>query len=172
METTMVKYFSVPMLGTLLTGMLVSCAPKPPEISVATPDAIRAEIEASTAPLVLVHVWATWCDPCRAEFPDLMEVYRHFEKHGLELILISADDPSEIELVEKFLLEHNCPVGSLVSTELSQKFIETLSPNWAGSLPSSFFYSGGKLLHEWEGKRSYEDYVEQIETLLNNPKES
>lgn len=168
----MIKYSLVPILGVLLATALVSCAPKPPKISIATPEAIKAKIEMSTAPLVLVHVWATWCDPCRAEFPELMEVYTHFEKQGLELILVSADDPIEIEAVEKFLKEHNCPVDSLVSTELNQKFIETLSPNWAGSLPSSFFYADGKLLHEWEGKRTYENYAEQIEILLNNPKES
>ena len=166
----MIKYSPV-LLCVAFLAALVSCAPRQPVVSIATPGAIKDAIEASNAPLVLVHVWATWCDPCRDEFPELMAVYSHFEKQGLELILISADDPAEIKSIEKFMQEQNCPVGSLVSTELSQKFIETLSPSWGGSLPSSFFYAKGRLLHEWEGKRVYEVYAEQIESLLNNPKE-
>lgn len=157
------------MLGILLVAAMVACAPDPPDVTVATPDEIKARIETSTAPLVLVHVWATWCVPCVAEFPELMKVYAQFENQGLELILVSGDDPEELEAVEKFLVKQNCPVGSLVSTDLSQTFIETLSPNWTGSLPSSFFYADGKLLHEWEGKRPYEDYAEQLETLLADP---
>ncbi len=46
------------------------------------------------------------------------------------MILVSADDPDELEAVEQFLVKQNCPVGSLVSTELTQNFIETLSPGW------------------------------------------
>lgn len=163
----MMRYSPFSVLGVFLIAALVSCAPQPPEITIATPSDIKARIETSAAPLVLVHVWATWCVPCVDEFPELMKVYEHFENQGLELILVSADDPDEIDSVEKFLQKQNCPVGSLVSTELSQKFIETLSPNWTGSLPSSFFYADGKLIHEWEGKRTYEDYAEQLETLLN-----
>jgi thiol-disulfide isomerase/thioredoxin len=161
------KYSPVQVLGILLVAALVSCAPEPPAVSIATPGEIKARIEASTAPLVLVHVWATWCVPCIEEFPELMKVHTQFEGRGLELILVSGDDPDELEPVEKFLLKQNCPVGSLVSTDLSQVFIETLSPNWAGALPASFFYADGKLLHEWEGKRTYQEYAEQLETMLN-----
>lgn len=164
----MARYLTISMLGVLLlTAVMVSCAPQPPEVTIATPGEIKARIEASTAPLVLVHVWATWCVPCVEEFPELMKVHTNFEARGLELILVSGDDPEELEPVEAFLVKQNCPVGSLVSTDLSQDFIETLSPNWTGSLPSSFFYAEGKLLHEWEGKRAYEDYAKQLETLLN-----
>ncbi len=163
----MTRYYPIPVIGILLLAALVSCAPGPPEVTVATPAEIKTRIETSTAPVVLVHVWATWCVPCIAEFPELMKVHTQFEGRGLELILVSGDDPDELEPVEKFLLKQNCPVGSIVSTDLSQDFIETLSPNWAGSLPASFFYADGKLLHEWEGKRPYEDYAEQLETLLN-----
>ena len=81
-------------------------------------------------------------------------------------MLVSADDPDDRAAVQSFLEEHHSPVGSLISSTLDQAFIESLSPNWAGSLPASFFYSDGELLAEWEGKRTYEQYVEQIEPLL------
>jgi len=145
---------------------VTACSPPIPIATPATPQAIRTNVEMSKSPLTLVHVWATWCDPCREEFPELMKVYEEYRNKGLELILVSADDPADAEAVQAFLLKQSSTVDSLITTELNQAFIETLSPKWAGSLPSSFFYIEGRLVAEWEGKRTYAQYAEQIETLL------
>ena len=140
-----------------------SCQPSAPESSSATPAAIQQRVESAKG-LQLVHVWATWCDPCRDEFPELVKVMKNFQ--SLEVLLISADDPAEKEAVDQFLTDHASPVSSLISTELSQKFIETLSPKWAGSLPATFIYKDGKLVDEWEGQRTFEQYAERIQPLL------
>ena len=51
---------------------------------------ILAEAKASRAPLVLVNVWATWCDPCREELPELLRAYREHRAQGLRLVMISG----------------------------------------------------------------------------------
>ncbi len=148
-------------------ALLSACTPRP-IATAATPEDIRQQIMQSDAPLTLVHAWATWCTPCRDEFPELLKVYHDFHPTGLHLILVSADDPDQLEKVENFLFEQQSPVGSLISTELNEDFINTLSPNWSGVLPSSFFFdANGALLFEWEGPRSYEQYSATIKTLLN-----
>src|SRR4051812_35688402 len=87
-------------------GIAALCAVAPLSNALAAPDAsvtatsvrsaplaaILAEAKASGAPLVLVNVWATWCDPCREELPDLLRVYREHRAQGLRLVMISADD--------------------------------------------------------------------------------
>jgi thiol-disulfide isomerase/thioredoxin len=150
----------------LVAALLLSaCQPPQPSAQPATPSEIGQRIAMSKAPLTLVHVWATWCDPCRAEFPELVEIMNHYPK--LEVVLISADAPADKDAVEAFLLEYNSPEGSLITTELTQAFIESLSPKWGGALPASFFFQDGKIVREWEGKRTYEEYEETIETQLN-----
>ena len=145
---------------------LSSACRRTPEITVSSPATIHQAIKDSEAPLLLVHAWATWCQPCREEFPEIVNISKNYRAKGLEVLLVSADDPDDLAAVQSFLDEHHSPVGSLISTKLDQAFIESLSPTWAGSLPASFFYANGKLLAEWEGKRSYEQYVEQIDQLL------
>ena len=158
-------------VATLLTlaliPLLFSCRP-PPEVTPTQPADIANQIRTSNARLVLVHVWATWCDPCREEFPELMRVLRKYKTDTLLPILVSADDPADLQAVEAFLIESESPTGSLVATDLSQTFIESLSPNWSGAMPATFLYrSDGKLIAEWEGKRSYEHYITAIEKWLN-----
>lgn len=154
----------LPLLGIGISAiMLTACKPAPPEASPATPAEMASKIQ-SLENLTMVHIWATWCDPCRDEFPELVHVMKKFPE--LDVILVSGDNPNDLQPVNNFLVEYESPVGSLVSTELNQKFIETFSPNWAGSLPATFFYRNGKLVSEWEGKRTFDEYRKTIESLL------
>ncbi len=152
----------------MLTACLAACSP-PPTGTPATPQQIEESIRSATAPLTLVHVWATWCDPCRKEFPELLEAYRETRKSGLQLLLVSADNPNtDLDKVNQFLQEQQSPVGSLVSTELNQEFIEMFSTNWTGALPASFFFdANGTLVAEWQGKRSAQEYIDTITPLLS-----
>lgn len=155
--------------GLSMAIALAGCA-KRPTVAIASPVEIHGKIMDSQAPLLLVHCWATWCHPCREEFPELVRIYNRYQAEGLELLLISADDPLEQHTVSTFLEDRRCPVGTIITDRLDQDFIETLSPNWEGSLPASFFFVDGKLQTEWEGKRDYLHYAETIEQLLKSRK--
>ena len=45
--------------------------------------------------VVLVDFWATWCPPCRAEFPNMKKQYELYKDKGFEIIGISLDDNRE-----------------------------------------------------------------------------
>lgn len=44
---------------------------------------------------VFVDFWASWCVPCRAENPHVVEAYNDFHKKGLEVLSVSVDDKRE-----------------------------------------------------------------------------
>lgn len=46
--------------------------------------------------VVMVNFWATWCQPCRKEIPDLEALYRRFRGQGLVILGISDDDPAKV----------------------------------------------------------------------------
>lgn len=43
------------------------------------------------AKLTLVHVWATWCGPCRVEFPALDATQKDLSPRGLSTLALSVD---------------------------------------------------------------------------------
>ena len=41
--------------------------------------------------ITLVNFWASWCEPCREEFPHMAELYRDFSRDQFDIAAISED---------------------------------------------------------------------------------
>ncbi len=135
-------------------------------VQLATPENIRAHIQNGSADLLLVHVWATWCAPCREEFSELVQAYDHFSPLGVQFLLISTDEPGTHRQVARFLADHHPDINTLIATELSEDTIQSVSSMWSGTLPATFLFRGGIQMDEWEGARSLEQYHAAIHALL------
>ena len=45
--------------------------------------------------VIILNFWATWCIPCRAEIPALVELQTKYGPKGLQIVGVSVDDPPE-----------------------------------------------------------------------------
>jgi len=162
----------------LLVAMLaaaVSCEGKPKPISTdqvhVTP--VKAEdvmriVREPGAKAVLVNMWATWCGPCREEFPDLIRLARKYQGQGLRVVLVSNDDEDQMPAIKKFLAEQGVDLPTYLKGEKDMPFINGIDTRWTGSLPATFIYDGGGKLKEfWEGQGSYALFEEKVKPLLN-----
>jgi cytochrome c biogenesis protein CcmG/thiol:disulfide interchange protein DsbE len=66
-----------------------------PEIDLATLDGGRMALSELRGRPVLVNFWATWCLPCRDEFPLMAAAYEEHVADGLEILGIVHDDTAE-----------------------------------------------------------------------------
>src|SRR3974377_1788114 len=74
---------------------------------------------------VLVNVWATWCPPCRAEFPDMVKVARDLRGEGLRMVFVSADFDESLPKARAFLADHGVDYLSYHKTGDDMVFINT-----------------------------------------------
>jgi peroxiredoxin len=56
--------------------------------------------------VVLLNVWATWCEPCRVEMPSIEKLHREFGPQGLVVLGVSVDDPGAEEAIRDFVKEY------------------------------------------------------------------
>lgn len=105
---------------------------------------------------LLVNFWATWCGPCREEFPDLVKLRAHYAAEQLDFALVSLDDVSDIETaVPDFLSESGAAAlpAYLLHAEDDGAAINSVDPRWSGELPATFLYDrSGQIVFNHKGR--------------------
>lgn len=131
---------------------------------------LRKALTPNRKPL-LVNFWATWCDPCREEFPDLVKLDAEY-KGKIDFITISTDDLAEINRdVPKFLASMKSTMPAfLLKAEDDDQAITIVSKNFAGALPFTILFStDGKETYFRQGKVNIETVKAEIDKLLATP---
>lgn len=81
-------------------------------------------------PLV-VYFWATWCEPCKREVPELIKVYEENKARGLEVVGIAVDNADKVQAFAKeYRITYHVLLGGNDALSLSRKM-----GNAIGGLP-------------------------------------
>ncbi|MBK8943830.1 MAG: TlpA family protein disulfide reductase [Ignavibacteriae bacterium] len=118
--------------------------------------------------ILLLNIWATWCIPCREEFPDLVKLNSIY-KNTIEIIGISVDDIDDSEKkVLPFLNNNNVDFKNFISSfKKEEDLINILNIEWNGALPATFIFDvNGKQIKMLNGKQSYLDIKNLLDDIL------
>ncbi len=117
---------------------------------------------------LLVTFWATWCEPCRDEYPMLNELAKQYAPEGLKVVGVNLDDDGDLILMRRFLARYN-PVFPNYRKKAGSEaaFREGVLPGWTGLLPVSIFYGkDGKQAGHLLGEGKRDTFEAAIRTLL------
>ncbi len=97
----------------------------------------------------LINVWATWCAPCIAEIPELVEMNRMYRKRPFEMITITMDDMDRKDAALEVLKEHHVSSKNYIySGEDKDKLVDALDPQWEGPPPYTMLIApGGEVVY-------------------------
>jgi len=98
--------------------------------------------------VVLLDFWASWCVPCRQDFPFLKQVYKKYNSEGFEIISISRDSGREEWLAA--IESDGIGLWKHLSTEDNGHFIP--SSYYVLALPTKVLVDReGRIIARWRG---------------------
>ena len=118
---------------------------------------------------LLVNFWATWCPPCREEFPDLVKIDNDYRGKNLDFVAVSLDDLADKDGdVVKFLTEMKATMPAyLLKTDDEEAAIKAVAPDWRGGLPFTILYdASGKAVYSKMGGVKADVLRKEIEKVV------
>jgi thiol-disulfide isomerase/thioredoxin len=132
--------------------------------------AVLRAVRAAGAKAVIVNIWATWCAPCREEFPQIVKLGRDLKERGAALVLVSGDFDDSRDDALKFLADHGVDFTTYLKTGSDEAFIDGFAPEWSGVLPATMVFDGAaRLRHFREGRITYQQLRDLVLDVIDNP---
>ena len=142
---------------------------KPTVVAPIDTEALKGLITQPRQRPLLVNFWATFCDPCRDEFPDLVKIDKAYRPHALDFVTVSLDDISDIKSgVPKFLDSMKAKMPAyLLNASDPEPAINLVDPRWRGDLPATFLYNEkGEVVFKHIGRVDPAQLREAIEKVI------
>ncbi|WP_428069513.1 TlpA family protein disulfide reductase [Chryseobacterium gambrini] len=134
----------------------------PPNFSVKNENGEITETSQLRGKVVFINFWASWCPPCRAEFPSVQKLYdRYRSNENMVFLTVNLDD--EIILGKKYLQKEKFSIPFLVPDSSIPKEL------YSGSLPTTVILDKtGKIRMHHSGMADYskDSFYQEIEQLL------
>lgn len=153
---------------TLLAALAVVTAAPAQNVTAADSTAIRRLIGERNGRLLVLNVWATWCLPCREEFPALNRLHRYGRTNGVDVVALSVDYPDEVRTkIMPFLKSVRAEMPVMVAdVEPQDRLFAMFDPAWSGAIPMTFVYdTAGTLRRSLLGKRTFEQFRAAVDSL-------
>jgi peroxiredoxin len=103
---------------------------------------------------LMVNFWATWCAPCKTEYPKLLETYLWYRTRDFDFISVSVDEPAQQAAVRKFLEQTHSAIRNLqVDTDDVYKVMASFDKSWESGVPFTMIIApDGSVIYQHEGE--------------------
>jgi len=148
------------------TTEAASAEPSPgadlPLVEVASAEALVDDVLGLDAEIVVLNFWATWCGPCRQEFPEFIRYDREMAEENVHVRFVSLDQTADLPAVRAFLAEHEVDDPSYLYTGQGD-VTSQLNPFVGNALPITMVLDGDGIVQDTHvGLMTYDELVESV----------
>ncbi len=137
-----------------------------PDYSAVTLEGKPVSLSDLNGKVVLINVWATWCEPCREEMPDLQRLQNEFIDDEFVVVGVSIDEKGTTQMIHDFLASENISYTIWHDSENRFQYVfRTIG------VPESMLISkDGMILHQWKGafEPMSQDTILRVNSALND----
>lgn len=149
MLTRFARVAGLALLASLVPGLAIVMGPADPAraadpevklVPIRYDDFLRKIAENKKAKLTVVDAWATWCGPCKENFPHLVDMHKKYADKGLVAVSLSldeADNPKKVAEARAFLAEKKAAFGNYILTDATDAAFEKLDIT---AIPAVFLF--------------------------------
>ena len=131
-------------------------------------DAMVKQIAAKKAKLTVVDVWATWCGPCKENFPHLVAMSGKYQDKGIAFASASVDDtakPKQVAEAKQFLETKKATFTNFLLDESMDDAFEKFD---ISAIPAVFMFGpDGKIVRRFTlDDPNHQFTYEEVETAV------
>ena len=116
---------------------------------------------------ILINFWATWCEPCRDEYPMLNDLAKQYGPKGLKMVGVNFDQDGDIILMRRFIARYKPVFPNYRNPGGGAEFQQAVLQEWNGSLPTTVLYdTNGRQVGHYVGAQTRDTYEAAIQSLL------
>ena len=128
-------------------------------------------VDEARGAVVLFHLFTAWCPPCRAEFPDLIELEKRYRGQKFVVIAVSLDNAGGAAELDQFIgeMRPGFPTYRVADDDRAalNSALNRVAPSFTGAIPYSAYYDrAGRKVTEMTGREPREAHEELIKSLL------
>jgi peroxiredoxin len=111
---------------------------------------------------LIVNFWATWCEPCVQEMPELSDLQAEIASKNVQIIGIGVDTAHNVaQFAEKHTIAYPLYVSGMNGADLSRQF-----GNQAGGLPFTILITpGGRVKKTYLGRLKLDELRKDLRSL-------
>jgi len=146
--------------------LLLAGGPGPKaDLSLKSIEGQRVRLSDYRGKVVVLNFWATWCVPCTAELPMLVQAEKEYGRRGVVFIAASVDDRKGKKNVPDFVSKYH--IGFPVWQDATMRDLLRLGMGTA--VPATAFLDqDGHIVSRIQGQIGYEEVKERLEWLLGD----
>jgi thiol-disulfide isomerase/thioredoxin len=119
--------------------------------------------------VLFLNVWATWCAPCREEFPDIVKLVDKHKNSKVDFIGLSVDYPDEVDSkIIPFLKKYKANFKTYVNDfDDVEDLINSINKKWNGAIPATFIYDKNGIQQKYIlGMRNFDEFDKELTEVL------